>query len=568
MDIKKFLEEIKNFYNKMSKKQRMVLFSSFVGLIGVLMLIFLIGSRINYAVLFSNLSDKDASSITNYLDQQKIPYKIVGGNTIEVPRDSVYKLRLDLASKGLPSGGVVGFEIFDKQNLSMTNFLENVDYTRALEGELTRTIENISSVDSARVNLAIPKPSVFVDKEQPPTASIVLKLNSPISNAQVYAIQKLVAASVPNLSPDNVTIVDSNGNLISKKENSEDTIASSELQYKQLIEKEYARKIKELLLPIVGENQVVTTVNVDLDLSKVTQKSIKYDPNSVVRSEQSEEEKNWAQSSGGIPGVISNVGANAPSTTTQTTTAPSSTTPQTTTNQQGPLTSEKTKNTTNYEISQTETNTIEPLVKIKRVSAAVIVDGNYKYDKKTKKDNYVPLSPAQMSDIKKTVEQAIGFDPKRGDTISVVNMQFESTKPKQVNVMSSLSQYYPLLKYLLSIILLLLFYALFLRKFIRNISSYKKGSIAYEQSQAAKAYAQGGVESKIEGKSIRDLEDEISKELDSENLLDEQTLKDKVIEKKLKEEVEKNPEEASAILKAYISSKWGYPNVRTIILSH
>lgn len=553
MDIKKFIEEIKSFYYKMTKKQKMVLFSSFATLILVLVLVFIIGSRVNYAVLFSNLSDKDAASITNYLDQQKIPYKIIGGNTIEVPRDSVYKLRLDLAAKGLPSGGVVGFEIFDKQNLSMTNFLENVDYTRALEGELTRTIENISSVDSARVNLAIPKPSVFVDKEQLPTASIVLKLNSQISRNQVYAIQKLVAASVPNLTPDNVTIVDSNGNLLSKKENSEDEIASNELKYKQLIEKEYARKIKDLLLPIVGNNQIVTTVNVDLDLSKVTQKSIKYDPNSVVRSEQTEEEKNWAQTTGGIPGVISNVGANQPSTTTTSPTP--TTTPAATANQQGPLTSEKTKNTTNYEISQTETNIVEPLVKIKRVSAAVIVDGNYKYDKKQKKEVYAPLSATQMSDIRKTVEQAIGFDPKRGDTISVVNMQFESTKPKQVSVVSNLSQYYPILKYLLSIILLILFYFLFLRKFIKNVLSYKKGGTAYQQAQATKAYAQGGVESQIEGKSIKDLEEEISKELDSENLLDEKALKDKVIEKKLKEEVEKNPEEASAVLKAYISSK-------------
>jgi len=548
MDIKKFLEEIKIFYNRMTKKQRVVLFSSFVGLIGLLALVFILGSRVSYAVLFSNLNDKDAASITNYLEQQKIPYKIVGGNTIEVPKDSVYKLRLDLAAKGLPSGGVVGFEIFDKQNLGMTSFLENVDYTRALEGELTRTIESISSVDSARVNLAIPKPSVFVDKEQPPTASIVLRLNSPISKSQVWAIQKLVAASVPNLTPDNVTIVDSNGNLLSKKENSEEEIASSELNYKQLIEKEYAHKIKELLLPIVGENQVVATVNVDLDLSKVTQKSIKYDPNSVVRSEQTEEEKNWGQQSGGIPGVISNVGANAPSTTTQTSTA-TPPTPPTTTSQQAPLISEKTKNITNYEISQTETNIIEPLVKIKRISAAVIVDGSYKYDKKQKKEIYVPLSPVQMADIRKTVEQAIGFDPKRGDTISVVNMQFESTKPKQVNIMSGISQYASLLKYLISLIFLALFYLLFLRKFVKNVLSYKR-----EYAIATKA-DEFQTKSIVEGKSVKDLEEEISKELESETALDEQSLKDKVIEKKLKEEVEKNPDEASAILKAYISTK-------------
>ncbi|MGC8790878.1 MAG: flagellar basal-body MS-ring/collar protein FliF [Desulfurella sp.] len=545
------MKKSKIFYNRMSKKQKVVLFSSFAGLILILVFVFVIGSRVSYGVLFSNLNDKDASSIINYLDQQKIPYKIVNGNTIEVPKDSVYKLRLDLAAKGLPSGGVVGFEIFDKQNLSMTSFLENVDYTRALEGELTRTIENISSVDSARVNLAIPKPSVFVDKEQPPTASIVLKLNSQISHNQVYAIQKLVAASVPNLTPDNVTIVDTNGNLLSKKENSDETIASSELQYKQLIEKEYAHKIKDLLLPIVGENQIVTTVNVDLDLSKVTQKSIKYDPNRVVRSEQTEEEKNWAQTSAGIPGVISNIGANQPTAT------PPSTTPTTqqTTTQQGPLASEKTKSTINYEISQTETNVVEPLVKIRRVSAAVIVDGNYKYDKKTKKTVYQPLSALQMADIRKAVEQAIGFDPKRGDTISVVNMQFESTKPKQVSMMSNLNQFYPLLKYILGAILLILFYFLFLRKFIQNVLSYKKGEIAYEQAQAAKAYAQGSVESKIEGKSIKDLEEEISKELDSESALNEEALKDKLIEKKLKEEVERNPEEASAVFKAYISSK-------------
>ncbi len=222
---------------------------------------------------------------------------------------------------------------------------------------------------------------------------------------------------------------------------------------------------------------------------------------------------------------------------------------------QGPLTSEKTKNITNFEISQTETNVIEPLVKIRRVSAAVIVDGNYKYDKKTKKIVYKPLSVNQMADIKNAVEQAIGFDPKRGDTISVVNMEFESTKPKQVSVISSFNQYLPLLKYLVSIILLILFYILFLRKFIKNVTSYTKRELAYEQAQATKAYAQGEIGPKIEGKSIKDLEEEISRELESENILDEAAIKDKVIEKKLKEEVEKNPEEASVVLKAYISTK-------------
>ncbi|MGB9755817.1 MAG: flagellar M-ring protein FliF C-terminal domain-containing protein, partial [Desulfurella sp.] len=230
-------------------------------------------------------------------------------------------------------------------------------------------------------------------------------------------------------------------------------------------------------------------------------------------------------------------------------------TPTTATSQQSPLVSEKTKNTTNYEISQTETNVVEPLIKIRRVSAAVIVDGNYQYNKKTKKEVYSPLSSTQMSDIKKTVEQAIGYNPQRGDTVSVVNMQFETTKPKQMSLVSNLTQYYPLLKYLISIILLILFYFLFLRKFINNVLSHKKGEISYQQKEAAKAYAQGGVESKIEGKSIKDLEEEISKELESENALDEEALKDKVIEKKLKEEVEKNPEEASSVLKAYISSK-------------
>ncbi len=543
MDLKLFLEQIKKFFNTLTRSQKIVLFSSTGVLIIGIIFIFIMSSKINYAPLFTNLNQQDAASIISYLEQKKIDYKLVNGTTIEVPKDKVYKLRLDLVAAGLPKHGVVGFEIFDKQSFGTTNFVENINYIRALEGELTRTIDSIGEVKSARVNLAIPKPTIFTEEQSPPTASVVLNLYSPLSRNQIIAIQKLVAASVPRLTYKNVTIVDSNGNLLSKNENEEALLTADELKYKSIIEKEYVQRIKNLLTPILGKGKFVAGVDVELDLSKVKKTSIVYDPNSVVVSEENEESSSTAPANGGTPGVISNVGNNTKTVQSQSKTS-------------------KSKSITNYDVGRTETITNEPLIKIKRISAAIVVDGIYEPVKNKKgkiiKYKYQPQNPQTIQLIKDAVMKAIGYNKARGDQVSVSSMQFLNNKTEAkagggMNVTShgillSFVRYY---KYALMALLLFIFYFLFLRKFIKN--TMKISEIEKEKRQKAKETAME--EEEVKGKSVREIEQEIATQLEKEENIDEGAIKSKVMEDKIREKAQQNPEEVANLIKTILTAK-------------
>jgi len=544
MDLKLFFEQIKKFFNTMTRSQKVVLFTSTGVLIAGIIFILIISSRVNYAPLFTNLNQQDEASIISYLEQKKIDYKLVNQTTIEVPKEKVYKLRLELVAAGLPKHGVVGFEIFDKQSFGTTNFVENINYIRALEGELTRTIESIGEIKSARVNLAIPKPTIFTEEQSPPTASVVLDLNSPLSQRQIIAIQKLVASSVPKLTYKNVTILDSEGNLLSRNENEDEMLTANELKYKSVVEKEYSQRIKNLLTPILGKGKFVASVDVELDLSRVKKTSVVYDPNSVVVSEENEESTSTSPSSGGIPGVISNVGNNTKTTQSQ-------------------AKSSKSKSITNYDVGKTETVTNEPLIKIKKISVAVVVDGIYQpvKDKKGKiiKYKYQPQNAQTIELIKDAVMKAIGYNKARGDEVSVSSMKFSSNNESKKEagggmgvsshgMIASLIGYY---KYALMALLLFIFYFLFLRKFIKNTMKISELEKERRAAQEAKAVE----ESEVKGKSIKDIEKEIATQLDEEENVNEDAIKSKVMEDKIREKAEQNPEEVANLIKTILSTK-------------
>ncbi len=544
MDFKLFLEQLKKFFNTMTKQQKIILFASIGVLFAALMFVITVSSRVDYAPLFTNLSPQDASSVIQYLEQKKIEYKLINGTTIEVPKDRVYKLRLDLVAAGLPKHGVIGFEIFDKQHFGTTNFVENINYIRALEGELTRTIESIDEVKSAKVNLAIPKPTIFTDEEVPPKASIVVDLNSPLSRRQIIAIQKLVASSIPKLTYKNVTIVDSDGNLLTKNEDEEELLTANEIKYKKILEKEYKQRINELLTPILGKNKFVASIDVTLDLSKVKTKSIKYDPKSVVVSEQNEESTSSAPVNGGVPGVISNVDKNNTKATSQSK-------------------SEKSKTITNYDVGRTETYTDEQRIKIKRISVAVITDGIYEPVKNKKGKivdyKYKPQDAQTIKLIQDAVMKAIGYNKERGDQISVSSMAFSSNAKKKKsggimetgNIVVSFASYY---KYVIVAILIALFYFLFLRKFINNVTS-----ISIPETE--ESVLQEGVESElleeeeVKGKSVKEIEEEIASKLDEEEHVDEEAIKNKVMREKIIEIANENPEEIANLMKALMMNK-------------
>ncbi len=416
--------EISTFYGSLSKGKRLSLWLG-AGLLLALLLIlaFSYSQRETMGVLFSNLDSSDASEVVKYLKEKNVEYRLSkGGSTILVPKDEVYNLRLELASEGLPKGGGVGFEIFDKTNIGMTDFLEHVEYIRALQGELARTISKIDAVEFARVHLVIPKKSLFLEERQSPTASVLLKLRGgvPLKKNQVKGIVHLVASAVEGLKPENVTVVDTEGRVLSDmlaSENDEENKVGglNRIEYKKRLERLYEQKIISLLGRTLGRNKVVAKVSVDVDFGKVEQYKEFYDPENVVRSEEVTKEKGIGNlpKVGGIPGVESNLGP-----------------PEVLSKEGSKVRYSKEHAIRNYEVSKTTEKRVEPAGVIKRISAAVMVDGTYEIKKEGKEEKriYHPRSKAEMEAIRKVVMGAIGYNPKRKDTVDVENVPFNTTE--------------------------------------------------------------------------------------------------------------------------------------------
>jgi flagellar M-ring protein FliF len=367
------------------------------------------------ALLYSNLDMKEASSITQALDQAGIKYEAKGdGTTIMVPRDKVASTRLMLSGKGLPTSGSVGYEIFDNTNaLGQTDFVQNLNRQRALEGELARTIRSLDGVTFARVQLVLPKRQLFEDEAEQPSASVVIGVagREPAAD-QVRALQNLVAGAVPNLKPERVTIVDQNAKMLGGGDGQAAAGAAAADQ-RTATEEGVKRRVKELVEGIVGPGKARVQVTADLDLNQVTTQEEKYDPDGqVVRSTQTTEEtskQNQGETSGqatasaNIPGTP---GAN-----------PS--------NANNGNSSGHNEETTNYEISKTTKTTIEEPGTIKRLSIAVAVDGATAMGANGKPGPYTPRSAAEMQRIDQLVRSAVGYDASRGDQVNVINVQFD-----------------------------------------------------------------------------------------------------------------------------------------------
>ena len=418
-----FFNEISNFYGSLSKGKRLSLWLG-IGLLFALLVVlaFSYSQKETMGVLFSNLDSKDASEVVKYLKEKNVEYRLSkGGSTILVPKEDVYNLRLELASEGLPKGGGVGFEIFDKTNIGMTDFLERIEYIRALQGELARTISKLDAVQFARVHLVIPKKSLFLEERKEPTASVLLKLKEGVSltKGQVKGIVHLVSSAVEGLKPENVTVVDTNGRVLSdilasEKEEEENKIGGlNRIEYKRKLERLYEQKILSLLGQTLGRNKVVAKVSVDVDFGKVEQYKEFYDPENVVRSEEITSEKGVGNlpKVGGIPGVESNLGP-----------------PEVLSKEGSKVRYSKEHKIRNYEVSKTTEKRVEPAGVIKRISAAVMVDGTYEVKKEGKKEKrvYHPRSKEEIEAIKKVVMGAIGYNPKRKDSVEVVNVPFNT----------------------------------------------------------------------------------------------------------------------------------------------
>lgn len=380
----------------------------------------------DYRVLFSNFSDRDGGAIVASLQQMNVPYKFAeGGGAILVPADQVHDARLKLASQGLPKGGNVGFELMENQKLGISQFLEQVNFQRALEGELARSIQSVAAVQSARVHLALPKSSVFVREQQKPTASVLLNLHPGrgLDPQQVSAIVHLVASSVPELPTKNVTVVDESGNLLSEtgKSPGSNGLDPTQLKYIQELQQSIVRRIESIITPIVGPNNVRAEATADVDFSSSEQAAEVYKPNqtpntAAVRSQHSSESQNGNNTASGVPGALTNQpqpAATAP--INGTAAAPGA--PAT------PTGSAQRDSTVNYEVDKTIRYVQQPMGGIKRLSVAVVVNYKRILDANGKVTTR-PLTEAEKTQITDLVREAMGFNKERGDSLNVVNSPF------------------------------------------------------------------------------------------------------------------------------------------------
>ncbi|WP_419785114.1 flagellar basal-body MS-ring/collar protein FliF [Pseudodesulfovibrio sp.] len=366
----------------------------------------------DYKVLMTNLYPQDASQVVEMLKAGKERYKLEdNGKTILVPADRVYDLRLKVAGEGNLHGQGIGFEIFDDMQIGQTDFVQHINYQRALQGELARTITEFPQVVKTRVHLVLPQKSLFIEEQMPPSASIVLQLkdNAKLEANQVQGVVNLVSMAVEGLTPKNITVTDMKGRPLYTPEDDSAGLAMSntQLEYKANMENKIQRRIMELLGPVVGPEKVIARVNADLDFSQKTIRQEIFDPDgSVVRSESRNEESTAgaANLAGGEPDANFRGDGFTGTRTTQDSTRES--------------------RTTNYEINKKEENIVAPVGELKRLSVAVIVDGTWTTDEATGKQVYVPRKAQEIERIKTLIANAVGYDTARGDTIEVSNISF------------------------------------------------------------------------------------------------------------------------------------------------
>lgn len=372
--------------------------------------------RVRYGVLFSNLRGDDAAPIVAALKEKKVPYRLTeGGGAVEVPIERVDELRIELAGEGLPRGGGVGFELFDKPSFGLSDFVQNVNFRRALERELARTIQSIDAIESARVHLALPPASVFADEHREPSASVVVKLrgNRALAANSVGAIQHLVASGVERLLPGNVSVIDGQGRLLSTDSAEGDALSASKIEARRALESGIEQNLVSILEPVVGRGRVRARASVELDLSRVQRVEESYDPDvAVVRSEQKSKSKSGGGSGGGVPGTASNLpGGNA-----QAAAGSSSS-------------SETQSSTTNFEINKTVATIAEPVGRLTRQSVAVVIDhapAPAATGEGTEAPKPQPRSEDEMKKITEIVRAAVGVNEERGDVLIVENIPFDN----------------------------------------------------------------------------------------------------------------------------------------------
>ncbi|MGV3725166.1 flagellar basal-body MS-ring/collar protein FliF [Hydrogenophaga sp.] len=422
-------------FSRMDQAQKIKLGLGALALLAIALAFFFMGRQPEWRVLYANLGDKDGGAIVAQLSQMNVPYKHAeGGQAIMVPADKVHDTRLRLASQGLPKGSVTGFEMMEANRFGMTQFQERLTFQRGLEGELTRSIQSLSSVQSARIHLALPNQNGFFREQQKPSASVLLTLHPgrTLDRAQVAGIVHLVASSVPEMNPKAVSIVDDAGNLLSNPPDGQAQGADTQkLQYVQQLEQLYTRRIMDMLEPLVGRNNVKAQVSAEVDFSMVESTSEQHRPNqgpdtaATVRSQQTVEDGSGPRAQpSGVPGAVSNQPPATGTAPINGAAAPVGVNSAQGTGQAG---SSRRESVVNYEVDKTVKVVRESSGQVKRLSAAVVINHRTTVDK-AGKETTTAIPPQQLEQMTALVRETIGFNKERGDSVNVVNAVFNVEK--------------------------------------------------------------------------------------------------------------------------------------------
>lgn len=432
--------------------------------------------------LFTKLNPEDAGIILAKLKEQKIEYRIASnGTTISIPQEHIHEFRMKMASEGLPQGGGVGFEIFNETKLGMTEFAQNVNYQRALQGELSRTINRIEEIENSRVHIVLPEKSLFVEDEEPASASVVLHLQTGkwLSRSQINGIVHLLSSSVARLNPENVTIVDQNGKLLAgqKEDSTFGNLTSNQLEYQTRVEKNLENRVRTMLESALGEDKAIVRLSCSFDFKSQEKTEELYLPNNrVVRSEQALKELTSAPELApqGVPGIRSNIPGDSLSSEQNKSAARTSV-------------FEKNDRTVNYEIGKVISHIKDPVGEMTRVSIAVLVDGTYQRAEKEDGQvdwNYISRTPEEMQKFESIVKRAVNFNETRGDEVEIINIPFESTKlalkqePAREGKWTTLFKEYRVhLKYAFLCLFLILSFLFFVRPLVRWLTEYSFGDL-------------------------------------------------------------------------------------------
>ena len=416
-NLSKLFAQLRDIWGQLGATQRLnVAAATFVLVAGLCVLAFW-SSRADYGLLYGGLSDAEAAKVIAALDDAKVPYKTgTGGGSILVPADKVYQMRMQLAGRGIPSGDGVGFEIFDKANFGISDFVQRANYSRAIEGELARTISQIDEVESARVMIVMPENRLLLDKDTYPTASVFVHVrgNSQLEQQSINSIRFLVANSVEGLKPNHVSVVDNLGNVLS--ENSDDDsltgLTSTQLVARRNLEQYLAKKAQDMLDKVLGPGQAIVRVSADINYDTLTRSDVKYDPDSQVIQTQTKDDQNTDSSttSSTTPvGIAGNTSTNSA--------------------EAGPVPVNNTQNrnttsTIEYDINKTTSDLVETAGGIKRLTASVSIAAQVQGTGDARK--VVPRTPEEIEKLRSVVASAVGIDTTRGDSIALEELQFNN----------------------------------------------------------------------------------------------------------------------------------------------